>query len=108
LYYAHSCVREGSRRVRTGRAGPLQSDSVDVVRSAALAGQGVACFLEPHVREDIARGELEVVLREYKQEPITIHALYPKQRATLPKVRVFLEFLEQCMRKGAHVPKLRH
>jgi hypothetical protein len=31
---------------------------------------------------------------------ITIHALYPKQRATLPKVRVFLEFLEQCMRKG--------
>jgi LysR family transcriptional regulator, regulator for bpeEF and oprC len=88
--------------------GPLQSDSIDVIRSAALAGQGIACFLEPYVRDDIARGDLEVVLREHKQEPITVHALYPKQRATLPKVRVFLEFLEQCMRRGAHVPKLHH
>ena len=94
-----------SRFLPTGR---LQTNSVDALRLAALAGLGVACLLEPHVRDDIARGELEVVLREHEQEPIAIHALYPKQRATLPKVRVFLDFLEQCLRTGAyaHRPRL--
>ena len=93
-----------SRFLPTGR---LLTDSVDALRLAALAGQGIACMLEPLVRDDIARGDLEVVLRDHEQEPITVHALYPKPRATLPNVRVFLDFLEQCLRKSActHRPR---
>jgi len=87
--------------------GQLQTNSIDALRLAALAGQGVACMLEPYVRDDLARGALEVVLAAYPQAPITIHALYPRQRATLPKVRVFLDVLEQRLRKTAcaHRPR---
>ncbi len=88
----------GSRFVPNGR---LQTNSIDALRLAALAGQGVASLLEPHVRDDIARGALEVVLGDHPQAPIPIHALYSKQGATLPKVRAFLEFLEECVRKSA-------
>jgi hypothetical protein len=40
------------------------------------------------VRDDVARGSLEVVLREYERRVIPIHALYTRDKASLPKVRV--------------------
>jgi DNA-binding transcriptional LysR family regulator len=91
----------GSRFVPTGR---LQTNSIDALRLAVLAGQGLASLLELHVRDDIVRGALEVVLGDHPQAPITIHALYSKQGATLPKVRAFLTFLEECVRKSVAPP----
>jgi DNA-binding transcriptional LysR family regulator len=87
----------GSRFIPTGR---LQTNSIDALRLAVLAGQGLASLLELHVRDDIARGALEVVLGDRPPAPITIHGLYSKQGATIPKVRAFLNFLEECVRKS--------
>lgn len=86
-----------ARFIPTGR---LQTNSIDALRFAALDGQGVASLLEPQVRDDIARGALEIILGDDPQPPITIYALYSRQGATLPKVRVFLSFLQECLRKS--------
>jgi LysR family transcriptional regulator, regulator for bpeEF and oprC len=78
-------------------SGRLQSNSVDALREAALAGQGIANVLELHVRDEVARGALEVVLGDHEQTPVTVHALYTKESATLPKVRAFLDFVARCL-----------
>jgi DNA-binding transcriptional LysR family regulator len=80
-------------------SGRLQSNSVDALREAALAGKGLANVLELHVRDEVARGALEVVLRDHEQAPVTVHALYTRESA---KVRAFLDFAAKCL-SGASV-----
>lgn len=80
--------------------GRVHSNSVDTLRHAALAGFGLANVLEVHVRAEIAQGTLEVALERCEQEPVTIHALYTRKSATLPKVRVFLDFVARTLRES--------
>jgi DNA-binding transcriptional LysR family regulator len=77
--------------------GRLHSNSADALRFAAISGMGLAQLLEVFVRDDLARGRLEVVLRDHQPPPRLIHALYTRDKATLPKVRVFLEFLRAAL-----------
>ena len=44
----------------------------------------------------VARGALEIVLRDHEQSPVPIHALCTRENAALPKVRVFLDFVTLC------------
>ena len=73
----------------------LNTNSVDALREAALGGHGLTQLTEMHVRDDLARGALEVVLGEDEQHVVPIHALFTRDKASLPKVRVFLDFLEE-------------
>jgi DNA-binding transcriptional LysR family regulator len=81
--------------------GRLHSNSTDAIRFAALSGLGLAQILEVFVRDDLARGKLEVVLRDQQPPPRTIHALYSRDKAVLPKVRVFLEFLRAALQASS-------
>ncbi|APR79204.1 Transcriptional regulator, LysR family protein [Minicystis rosea] len=81
--------------VPTGR---LQTNSLDARREAILAGFGLAQLFEPDVRGDLADGSLEIVLSDHELPARALHALYTRDKANLPKVRVFLDFVAQCMR----------
>ncbi|APR76409.1 Transcriptional regulator, LysR family protein [Minicystis rosea] len=81
--------------VPTGR---LNANSIDSIREATLAGLGLAQFFEPHVRDELANGSLEIVLADHELPPRPLHALYTRDKASLPRVRVFLDFVAQCMR----------
>jgi DNA-binding transcriptional LysR family regulator len=78
--------------------GRLHTNSIDVIRMAAVAGLGLTRLFEMHVREEVARGTLEVVLPEHEPEPRPVYALYARDKAALPKVRVFLDFAEEVLR----------
>lgn len=78
-------------------SGRLHSNSVDVLREGALAGQGLTNVLELHVRDEVASGALEIVLSDYEQSPVPVHALYTRENATLPKVRAFLDFVTRSL-----------
>jgi len=73
--------------------GRLHAASGSVLTTAVLAGAGIAQTFEPHVREQVRRGELKVLLPDAEPEPRPVHALFASQKAGLPKVRVFLEFV---------------
>lgn len=77
----------------------LHSNSVDAIRNAAVAGLGLAQLIGVHVRDDIAAGRLEIVLEDHEAPPRPVHALYAREKAALPKVRVCLEFLAECLQK---------
>jgi len=75
----------------------LVTNSGDAQVAAAVAGVGLLRMFEFYIRDELARGKLEIVLAGYEPPPRALHALYAKHRAGTPKVRVFLDWLEDVL-----------
>jgi DNA-binding transcriptional LysR family regulator len=73
--------------------GPVESNTGEVVRDAALAGLGISLHSAWHVCEDLKAGRLEVVLPEYRLPESAIYAVMPERRLMLPRVRAFIDFV---------------
>jgi DNA-binding transcriptional LysR family regulator len=78
--------------------GRLHTNSVDALIHAAVQGHGLAYTLAIRAKAEIERGELEVVMQNHESHELPIHALYTREKSALPKVRVFLDFMERCLR----------
>ena len=87
--------REHVVRVR----GRLHSNSGEVIRDAALAGQGIALFSTWHVHDDLRAGRLRVVLPQYSLPESGIYAVMPQRRLVLPRVRVFVDYVAKELGK---------
>jgi DNA-binding transcriptional LysR family regulator len=76
--------------------GAFRADNGDLLRAAALAGEGI--ILEPTfiVGEDLARGDLLPLLLEWPVPQATAMAVYPTRRFLSAKVRTFVEFLQEA------------
>ena len=71
----------------------LCSNNGDVLRSAALAGLGVAELPTFLIGPDIEAGRLQTVLDRFPQPAFGIHALYASNRYLAAKTRAFVDFL---------------
>jgi DNA-binding transcriptional LysR family regulator len=89
---------------RLRRGGELMEIRVDarvsvpdptINHQLALAGTGVALLAQSVVRTDVEQGRLVRLLPEWEPEPVELHALYPSQLNSSPKVRAFLQFLRE-------------
>jgi DNA-binding transcriptional LysR family regulator len=60
-----------------------------------------------HAKDEIERGDLEVVMQAHEPLKLGIHALYTRENAALPKIRAFLDFMENCLGKKKSPPKQR-
>jgi|HubBroStandDraft_1064217.scaffolds.fasta_scaffold20027_4 DNA-binding transcriptional LysR family regulator len=65
----------------------------NVVRQAALAGQGIALLSEPLVHEDINGGRLMRLLPDYPTERSQLYLVYPSRRYLAPRTRVVIDFV---------------
>lgn len=79
-------------------SGTLQANTGVVLRSAALAGTGIATTATFIVHEDLARGALVEVLPDYKLRARDLYAVYPHNRHLSPKVRAFIDFATEIYR----------
>jgi DNA-binding transcriptional LysR family regulator len=75
--------------------GDYRSDSGDLLRAAALAGQGLVYLPTFIVGEELARGDLVPLLREWKTPSLEARVVYPTRRFVSAKVRAFTEFLQE-------------
>lgn len=82
---------DGTRDTVTVK-GSLQANTGIALRTAALAGLGIASTASFIVHEDLKRGALVRVLPGYAMRPRELYALYPQNRHLSPKVRVFVDF----------------
>jgi DNA-binding transcriptional LysR family regulator len=82
--------------VRTAINARLFADSSLALKVAALAGAGILRIPEFAVATELQRGELEVVLPQWKLPSLDIHAVMPERRYLPAKVRAFVEFLSEC------------
>ncbi|WP_437872590.1 LysR family transcriptional regulator [Sorangium sp. So ce363] len=76
-------------------SGPFHANDVDVLRHLAIAGSGIIAMFDFLAKDALAAGTLVTVLDEFPTTTWPIHALYPKNRHLLPKVRVFVDFLAE-------------
>jgi DNA-binding transcriptional LysR family regulator len=86
-------VCPASRRHVVRVDGMLRSNSVDLLRAAAVAGAGVAVLPSFVIGEDLRAGHLRAVLTEYALPEYGIFAVYPSRKHLSAKVRAFVEFL---------------
>ncbi len=86
---------EGGARTSVEIAGSLNANDADVIRQLALAGKGIAWLFDFLVADHVERGELVPVLEGHPTLAWPIHALYPKNRHLLPKVRAFIDYLAE-------------
>ena len=71
----------------------LCANNAELLRDAAIAGQGMALlpvFIAGAALDD---GRLVPVLADWRAPPLTLYALYPPTRHLAAKTRVFIDFL---------------
>jgi DNA-binding transcriptional LysR family regulator len=66
-----------------------------VMRTAALAGTGIALMPESLVRKDLDTGQLEPVLHHWTLPQGVLHVVFKGRRGLLPAVRATLDFLAE-------------
>jgi len=66
-----------------------------VLRSAALAGLGIALMPESVVRADLDAGKLERVLPAWNAPLGVFHMVFPTRRGLRPAVRAYIDFLAE-------------
>jgi DNA-binding transcriptional LysR family regulator len=99
LTYGHTTALQRWKIVRGGEAASVPVDSVlcsnsgDALRSAALAGRGIAFLPTFLVGPDIEAGRLRTVLDRFPQPALGVHALYASNRYLAAKTRAFIDFL---------------
>jgi DNA-binding transcriptional LysR family regulator len=95
---AWSYLDEGGTRA-IAVTGPFHSNDVDALRAVAIAGRGLVYAFDFLVEDDLRAGRLVRVLEDAAPVRWPLHALYSPNRHLLPKVRVFLDFLERVVAK---------
>ena len=86
---------EAGMRVR----GRFDSNLGELVRDAALAGQGIAVFSLWHVIDDLREGRLRLLLPDHRLPATAISAVTPHRRTTPPRVRAFVDFLAERLER---------
>ncbi|HXH03112.1 MAG TPA: LysR substrate-binding domain-containing protein [Candidatus Competibacteraceae bacterium] len=71
----------------------LITDDILVLKRMAVARVGVVELPEYLCREELARGELEIVLPQYSMPGGTVQAVYASRRGLVSAVRAFIDFL---------------
>ncbi len=99
LNYGHSTMLQRWQLTHDGReivvpiASFLCSNNGDVLKAAAINGQGIAMLPTFLVGPNIKEHRLQVVMPHFPPTELGIYALYAPNRFLAAKTRVFIDFL---------------
>ncbi len=80
-------------RISVTVSGRMRANNGEVLLAAAKRGLGVDFAPTFFCCGEIQSGELEVVLSDFEDDPISVYAVYPHKRHLSPRVRAFVDFL---------------
>ena len=75
----------------------LWVSDMDILHAATMAGLGIALLPAFYCVEDLRARRLERVLTDWNAPATPVHAVYPSTRHVSPKVKSFLDHLQQGM-----------
>jgi DNA-binding transcriptional LysR family regulator len=99
LNYGHATfmqrwqLTQGGKPISVPITAAFSSNNGDVLRSAALNGNGIVILPTFMVGPDITAGRLRLVLPENQPTELSMYALYAPNRYLAAKTRVFIDFL---------------
>src|SRR3989440_6465094 len=95
-HYANSAGEQASVRP----AGPLRVNNGEALMPALLAGLGIADLPDFIVGDAVAAGEVEVILKGWKQTEGAVHLVTPPGGPRPARVEVLADFLTKQFAKG--------
>lgn len=75
----------------------LMVSDMDILHAVATAGQGIAMLPAFRCLEDLRARRLERVLRDWNAPSTPVHVVYPSTRHLSPKVKSFIDHLQERM-----------
>jgi DNA-binding transcriptional LysR family regulator len=75
-------------------------NDADAYSAACLAGLGIIQLPRYHVLEHLRAGRLREILQPWRPAPMPVSAVYPAHRQLSARVRVFVEFLAETLRRA--------
>jgi DNA-binding transcriptional LysR family regulator len=75
--------------------GPVAVNGAELYTASAMAGLGIVQVPRYRIREQLANGELCVLLPEHAPPPMPVSVLYPQNRLLSLRVRAFADWLVQ-------------
>lgn len=78
--------------------GRFRSNSIEAVLAAVLAGLGISRVPGWMVQNEMERGKVRLVLREWHPKPRPIYIVYPSRRFLAPRTRAVIDFLVEEFR----------
>ncbi len=94
----------GEERIELTPPSTIAVNDANAYVTAGLAGLGVVQIGEASIAPYLQSGAFEVILPEWKTDPLPIHVVYPQNRHLSAKVRVFVEWVAELF---ADTPGLR-
>ena len=73
--------------------GRFRTDSSEAMREAVMGGIGLALLPTWLFADDLAAGRVRTVLRDFRVQPVALHAVYPSRRNLAPRTRAVIDFL---------------
>ena len=86
--------------------GVLSSNNGDVLKHAALKGQGIALLPTFIVGDAIANGTLVPILEAYQPDKLLISLIYPPNRHMAMRLSVFVKFIQDAFEDNDFIPAL--
>jgi DNA-binding transcriptional LysR family regulator len=85
-------------------SGRVTTSSIDGVFDACVAGAGLAVLSTWQADAEIASGKLvQINLEDATPKDLEVWAVYPTKRQVLPKVRVFVEAMRECLTERVRI-----
>jgi DNA-binding transcriptional LysR family regulator len=93
--------RQGDELFTVPVTGRLQSNNADILREAAVGGQGLALLADWLVMEDVRQGHLTRLLPQFHANPgnanATINVMFLPNHRGSSRIKVFVEFLREIL-----------
>jgi DNA-binding transcriptional LysR family regulator len=90
-------LEKADASARVALSARLMVSDVDILHAVAIAGQGVALLPAFRCVEDLRARRLERVLPDWTAPATPVHVVYPSTRYLSPKVKTFVDHLQQRM-----------
>jgi DNA-binding transcriptional LysR family regulator len=90
---------KGDEETTVKVAGSMKSNSVAVLRDAALEGLGVALLPVYSIADELADGRIVRLFTHYEAPREGLFVLFPYSEQMPKKVRLFVDFLARMLRK---------
>jgi DNA-binding transcriptional LysR family regulator len=84
-------LERGKKTWRVPVRGPVTTNSFDLMRLMAVSGMGLFYILEPTIADELANGQLRVVLAPYAPEVPGLFLYYPSRVQVSPALKAFVD-----------------
>jgi len=88
-------LQNRGKRAQVEIEGSFSSNNLVALQRLALQGRGIALLPPYFCAEDVARGRLKHILKDYDSDRFVVHLVHPNQRFLPVRVRLLMDFIAQ-------------